>query len=197
METIVIDDEIKSSLDNKFHSDKFASLEREERVDLLYGKLNHSLVEYARYVDVPKIGHNLTGGRDARTSFSLFMENLQDKLEIVTGGFNYTHDKVISNFVAKKFGIAQRPSDEMSNTFSYDYRRVMDKTAGEEWFIPLFRKVAVNPVFDEKSFEASGYLGNVVTFSGSHKNQIITDNRFKLKQDVLREGRAATRSLWR
>lgn len=187
METITISDSITSHLENKFHLDRFAALDRDKRIELLYQKLSHSLVEYAQYVEVDTIGHNVTGGRDARTSLSLFLGKLRDKLEIVTGGFNYTHDKVISNFISKRYDLKVRNDSDIVSNYEYDYRAVMDKYFGEEWFIPLFRKIRVNFKFNPKEFVASGYLGNVITFSGTHKNQIITDNRYKLEESWVKK----------
>lgn len=184
METITINDTVNSHLDNKFFLDRFAALERKDRIELLHKKLSYSLTEYVRYIGVDKIGHNVTGGRDARTSFSLFLGEFRDELEIelVTGGFNYSHDKVISNFIAKRYDLKVRHSDEIVSDYEFNYRAVMDKEFAEEWFLPLFLKVQVNTNFNSHDFVANGYLGNVMTFSGTHKNQIITDNRYKLEE---------------
>jgi len=186
LETIEIGESVTTSLHDKFSDPAIVDRERDARIDLLHARLRHTIAEYLQHVGVETVGHNLTGGRDARTSFALFMETVRDRLEIVTDGFNYTHDMVIANFVSKRYGITRRDTTEKEVSYAYDYERVMNKTDPAEWFVPLFRKVTFRSSFNADSFVASGYLGNVLTFAGSERNQVIQDNRFKLRDDVLR-----------
>ena len=191
LETIRVGAAVGTELEDKFHCPALTGLPREERLDLLYERLGHVISEYCRYVDVDVIGHNLTGGRDSRASFALFLDRVPDRLEVVTGGMAYTQDRVISDHIVRRYGLSARTTaDEQPGSIGFDYRAVMDKTDLLEWFVPLFRRIEVRTKFDPNAFEASGYLGNVITFSGTERNQIITDNRFRLTPEAERRVRA-------
>ncbi|MBX2880562.1 MAG: hypothetical protein KTR32_11545 [Granulosicoccus sp.] len=184
LQTIEISGTVSTSLHNKFKTDALEAMEREDRIDLLHSRLGHVLDQYCKYLNLDVLGHNVTGGRDSRTSFSLFMEKHQDKLLIKTGGYNYMPDRVISNYISKRYGIPASKVDEATAPKAYSYERVMEMPYHEELFIPMFRKVAINSRFDEREFIASGYLGNVMTFAGTEKNQIMRDNRFNIAPEV-------------
>ena len=185
LETIELTETVSTSLEDKFPARELADMGRDDRLALLHKRIRHVLDEYCAYIDVDVLGHNLTGGRDSRTSLAIFLQSQAEKLEIVTGGFSYIPDCVISNYVSKKYGIAARKRADIVTPRAFDYTYVMSMPNVEEYYIPMFRKIQISKAFNRNMFLASGYLGNVLTFTGTDKNQIMRDNRFKLTSGAL------------
>lgn len=183
LETITINKSITAKLCNKFGSESLSAMEREKRLDHLHGRLSHCIDQYCQHYNFEELGHNLTGGRDSRVSLSLFMQSHKDKLLIDTGGFNYTQDKVISSFICEKYGLRLKPNDEQIRKQFYDYRNIMEFNSPSEAFIPMFKKISFSTRFKHGRFVASGYLGNVVTFSGGEGSQILRNNPYELKEE--------------
>lgn len=183
LETILVSDKIEIKIDNKFPLENYVKNNRSENIARLHSRLTHSIDEYSNYLNLKCLGHNVTAGRDSRTSLALFAQNQKHLLKIVTDGHKYTPDKIISKLISNTFDIQSNPSNPVSSLRKFDYINVMDKKSLLELFIPMFRKIHVNNNFESDRFVASGYLGNVLTFSGTEKNIFMRDNRMDISTD--------------
>jgi hypothetical protein len=184
LDTIIYDSDLRIEIHNKLSDPEVEKMPRDQRIDLLHGRLQHLIDQFCKWTDTEKFTHHLTAGRDSRMSFSLFKENQKDRLRLETGGDPHTTDIVIAKYIAEKYGIDHHVPKSGAIVGGFSYSNLLQTQHPYRYQVALFRKQNYRTKFDKNTAVANGYLGNSTVYAGTKKRQILPQEQTALTPDA-------------
>ncbi|MCX7568038.1 hypothetical protein OS189_16975 [Sulfitobacter sp. F26169L] len=185
VDTITYDGALHSEIHHKLTDPAIEALSRADRLDMLHARVQHTIDQYCIWTGTENFTHHLTAGRDSRMSLALFKETQKDRLLLLlTGGYPHTTDKVVANYVAKEYGITQALPKKSYSTNGFDYQAVQNTVHPYRYQVAMFRRQDYKTDFDPEVAMANGYLGNLMTYTGAKKKQMLPQEKGTLTPEA-------------